>query len=342
MNSNYLGNSSQSFIPVPKFFYTRKIKSIDAFSNCNTHTKRYFTEKDLFSKLKELNFSRNQRNNDKLFEEYNTKRLVPKQHKEIKKFSSSLNPKDFGSKARIPEELHQFEKFNQYMEKINSQESSRERIDEMRNNINNVIDRLSTNYANYNFDKFSIKGRSEVGSQGSLNTIYNYKDPNSQTLNQLTTLNSLGSILRTKTKISYNNAETETEKFQQSIQDKMRNLNKNNFLKTNSVNLKKHSLPSFTSNYHETKIGFPNFEDKNTRSSEFLPFGKDMNSKHDFKTNSVMNVKTELDKSNAFAMGSKNNLILTEMKIDPRATEIHIPFRKRNFDEEMLICTDKY
>jgi len=316
MSCNYLGNSSQSIIPVPNFFYTRKLKSLDTFTNNNINTKKHFTEKDLFNKIKELNFSRNYRNNDKVFEEYNTRRLVPKQHREIKKISSSLNTKDLPGKARIPEELFEFEKYNQYMEKMNSQEQTKERIEEMRSNINGVIDRLNSN----SIDDLISKKRNDAFS----------------TKNQFTTVNSLNPF-DFKTKITYFNAETENEKFQQSIKDKMHNLSKNNFLKTN--------LFKKSSSYNEygaliatqgsqsgTKFGFM---DKNTKSSEFLPSNLVSDN---LKTS--LNIKRNLVDTFNFKKDFKMDTMFSSSK--GTRSDVRIPFRKRKYDEEMLINTDLY
>jgi hypothetical protein len=293
--TNVVGNTSQSIIPVPNFFLTRKLKSIDTFTNNNTRSRKYFSETELFKKTRDLNFSHNKRNNDKAFEEYNMKRIVPKHRKEVKTISSSLNSlTDFAPTTRVPEEMLEYEKFSQYMERVNSQVRSKEIKDEMVSNINNIIDKLSPNYI---VESTVLKKRSET------NFKTNYS-----------TLNSLSDF---KARLNYFTAETETEKFQNSIKNKIHNLTKNHFLKTSYIGSNNTS-------------GF--LAPKATKSSEFI---------HNSLTNKIltsthMPVITDLNKAYASS---------TDFKMDTMSngvTDIRIPFRNRKYDEKTLMDTEKY
>lgn len=257
-STNYVGNSSQSVVPVPGFFLTRKLKSIDTFNNNTTKKKKNFSEKELFSRTRDMNFNHNYRNNDKQFEEYNRRRVIPRARKEIKTISSSLNSKDFPTGARLPKEIYDFEKFNQYLDKITSERRATEKKEEIRNNINDIIERLSPNY---NF---------EAALQTKRNTELRTQSTNFPQL----TFNTLGlSADRKGTMSFFNTNENESEKFQKSIMNKMTSLSVNNFLKTQMSQM--HTQHSYDSDIFTMKTKSKTYIPTN-RSSNFNIYNSNM------------------------------------------------------------------
>jgi len=300
MKCNYVGNSSQSIVSVPNFFLLRKFKNIDTFSNNNPSSKNYFSEKELFGKVREMNFSHNQRNNHKEFDEYNRKRSYPRGRRLLTKISSSLNSKDFPVNVKIPEELHEYEKFTQYLNKINPEEKKNERVAEIKSNISNVIARLDPNFH---------KKISEESFPTQLNTLH------SSSQNEF------------KTKINYYKILTESEKFQQSVNNKIQNLSKNNFLKK-----------SISRDYNETQA---KFVPKLTMSSDLIPKIHKILKNPLFESQSDLGKTIELKEQRTFKSSFK--LDIPTYKREPiTTTNVHFQLRKRKIEDENLINIEKY
>jgi len=300
MKCNYVGNSSQSIVSVPNFFLMRKFKNIDTFSNNNPSSKNYFSEKKLFGKVREMNFSHNQRNNHREFEEYNRKRSYPRGRHLLTKISSSLNSKDFPVNVKIPEELHEYNKFTQYMNKLYP-EKKNERVAEIKTNISKVIATLDPNFH---------KKKSEESFPTQLDTLH------SSSQNEF------------KTKINYYKILTESEKFQQSIDNKILNLSKNNFLK-----LKK----SISRDYNETQA---KFAPKLTMSSDLIPKIHKILKNPLFESESDLGKPKELKEQSTFKSSFK--LDIPTNTREPITTDVHFQFRKRKIEDEMLINIEKY
>jgi hypothetical protein len=71
-----LGNTSQSIVPVPNFYYTRDLKPMDTF-NISLYNKRYFKEKDLLRQTQDININNNPRNRNRKYNTYNKVKFVP-------------------------------------------------------------------------------------------------------------------------------------------------------------------------------------------------------------------------------------------------------------------------
>ena len=69
------GNTSLSVVSIPNFFYTRNLIPVETFKNSPKNN--YFKEKTLYKQFKDVNVSRNPRNDQNKFENYNKTKYVP-------------------------------------------------------------------------------------------------------------------------------------------------------------------------------------------------------------------------------------------------------------------------
>ena len=75
------GNTSQSIVPVPNFFLTRNLKTVDTFTV--RKGRKYYKEKDLFKEAKEFNINNSSKShNYRKYDEYNRTKYIPI-HKQV-------------------------------------------------------------------------------------------------------------------------------------------------------------------------------------------------------------------------------------------------------------------
>lgn len=160
-----LGNTSQSNVPVPNFYLNKNIKKMELFDVSDG--KKYFREKDLFNNTKDINFCNNMRNYDRKHDNFNKTKYIP-QMSNLATFlktnnsyrnantltntkANSTTRKTFFSKDRdykLPrEKTDTFSNYRNYMEKTNVSNLLNPGLrDEIKNNINLLIDKITYNY----------------------------------------------------------------------------------------------------------------------------------------------------------------------------------------------------
>ncbi len=150
-----LGNTSQTLITVPKFFYTKSEKDVDILNN--TQRKKYFREKDLFNKSRDLNFCNNQRKNFRNFEHQNVEKYIPihKMEATLRSFSENKQTLHSTHKSRtdmsddesVANTSGEYDKFTKYMKDTNiTLQTKGDLRDEIRGNISNLINKINTNF----------------------------------------------------------------------------------------------------------------------------------------------------------------------------------------------------
>jgi hypothetical protein len=163
-----MGNTSLSIIPVPNFYMNRTLYQMETFRI--KKKKNYFKECELFKKTKDLNLSNNPRLNLNKFEDFNkTKYIPPLRSRSLAKVDlksrtglmNTIGDGDYQAQAqntsqnnqnssqnldKIPIEITEYAKYEEYMKKHQSNFENPEFGVTLRNNINTIIDRINSNY----------------------------------------------------------------------------------------------------------------------------------------------------------------------------------------------------
>jgi hypothetical protein len=226
-----LGNTSQTVIPVPNFFYNQTSREIDTFNV--SHRRRYFKEKDLFRMTKDMNFSNNPRKNLKKFEQLNKEKYIPihKRNLHTKHNLSSKvrntredeNLKTFNSDSSESKEKYDvkkhngFKQYTDYMERTNFSKITQGDVrEEIRTNIKDLLDKINTNFDIEKFKQVDIKSHSETMNsikftplatinQNEENETQRFKNTLRNKIKSLTTVNSLSKEKAIKTFQKENN-----------------------------------------------------------------------------------------------------------------------------------------
>jgi len=154
-----LGNTSQSVVPVPNFFYTRSLVDRETF-HISTK-KRYFREKDLFSKTRDMNFCNNPRNLHRKYEEFNKTKYIPV-HNQTKVHTTPdiqelplrrKNP--FDEKEGTLKPIEDIKNMKDFLHKTNTMNYTNPELRvEIKNNIGNLLDRINSNLNTQKFDEY--------------------------------------------------------------------------------------------------------------------------------------------------------------------------------------------
>jgi hypothetical protein len=157
-----LGNTSQSVVPVPNFFYTRSLVDRETF-HISTE-KRYFREKDLFSKTRDMNFCNNTRNFHRKYEEFNKTKYIPIHHQTKAHTHPDLeelplrrkNP--FDEKEGTLKPIENIKNMKDFIHRTNTMNYTNPELrEEIRNNIGNLLDRINSNLNTKKFDEYDTK-----------------------------------------------------------------------------------------------------------------------------------------------------------------------------------------
>lgn len=191
------GNTSQSLISVPNFFLIKDEKNLEIFKN-KTFRKKYFREKDLFGKTKDLNICNNQRKNFRNFEKFNVEKYIPI-HKLESTYHSNTNTNNIKGKGKgkesnricssdysdteesIVNKKSDYDKFTKYMHETNiTLHTKGDLKEEIRNNIGNLIERINTKF---DLDHWNRTDTQEEFKNRNLNvytplTLYNLTNEN--------------------------------------------------------------------------------------------------------------------------------------------------------------------
>ena len=166
-----LGNTSQSKVPIPKFFLNNSLKNMETFEV--SQGKRYFREKDLFGRTKDINFCNNQRNYNRKNENFNKQKYIPDltNINSILKSYSQTHYKKSPVQKNIPKK-QTYENFKNFIETTNITNFTNPGLrDEIKSNINVLINRIKfeydinkwcstdtrNNFSNTNSENFNLK-----------------------------------------------------------------------------------------------------------------------------------------------------------------------------------------
>lgn len=159
-----LGNTSQSIVPVPNFFYTRSLVDRETFHTSSE--RRYFREKDLFSKTRDMNFCNNPRNHHRKHEEFNKKKYIAIHHlmktesnNSYHKYELPLRKKNsFDEKEGTLKPIEDIIKMKTFLQKTNTMNYTNPELkEEIRNNLGNLLDRINSNLNIKKFDEYDTK-----------------------------------------------------------------------------------------------------------------------------------------------------------------------------------------
>jgi len=164
MIDKQIGNTSLTTIQVPNFFLNRHHYNMETF-NVKTK-KRYFKESELFRKTKDLNLSNNPRNLLNKFENFNKTKYVPPYRSISNNFVSTQdlfkfrqdtnegrqkqqlieNVKKENPLFKIPKEIIEYQKYEDYTKKHQTNFEKPDFGQTLRSNINSIVDRINSNY----------------------------------------------------------------------------------------------------------------------------------------------------------------------------------------------------
>lgn len=234
------GNTSQTSVPVPNLFLNNEINQMETFKV--NKGKKYFRERDLFQKTKEINFSNFTRNLTRKHENFNkTKHKI-----DISSLNNFLNrsnqttSKLFDFPKGDPNK-DSYENFRNFMEKTNiSKYTSSDLRGEIKSNINVLIEKINHTY---DLDKWQHT-----------DTRTNFIDTNTDYLKNKnifeTVKNDFYSVKTCKNK---NIKENESYRFKSVIREKVEGMSIDNEYKKKLLSKIDMNNNSFSEKFYKTK-----------------------------------------------------------------------------------------
>jgi len=331
-----MGNTSLSIIPVPNFYMNRTLYDMETFK---IKKKKYFKEKDLFQKTKDLNLSNNPRLNGNKFEEFNKTKYVPPYRSKSQNKVDTLGTFSFHNFTqymetgenklknkdnqvyRIPKEITEFKKYEEYMKKHQSSFENPDFGQALRNNINNIVDRINSNFE---IDKWSSSKLTQPEYMTQINSRITLDD--------------------------FNENENESTKFQNTLKGKISSLKLDmkdkekilkTFIKNTENNMEKISKQSTTDKFfNSSKISLINasiLPNSSTRLSSQMNTNENKHSTTSMPSlynntaynsfNKLSETKNEFSQMNAEKVSFRRKEKIEKDEIDPR---IYNAFQHRN------------
>lgn len=236
-----LGNTSQTSVPVPNLFLNNNINSIETFKV--NKSKKYFREKDLFQKTKEINFSNYTRNLTRKHDNFNkTKHKIDisSLNTFLNKSNATMNNKIFTMPKEDPNK-DSYENFRNYMDRTNiSKYTSPDLRNEIKTNISVLIDKINHNY--------------DLNRWLQTDTRTNFIDTNTDYLKNKNIFETVkNNFYSTKTEGCKNLKENESFRFKSVIRDKVKGMSINKEYKKKLLAKIDMNNNSFSDKFYKTK-----------------------------------------------------------------------------------------